>query len=345
MGLLRVLLASAVVIGHAPGWGAEPVPFFQPLSPYYAVQAFFVISGFYMALLRERYVTSTWIFYSNRYSRLIVSYLIVVSVTLLLAALHPENSFPFIHTATASAAQAVVLGTANFTIFGADLVEVLSDFWSQGLIIPQGWTLGIELWFYLLVPLLWRLRTQWLIGLLAASLLCRVAFINSGLPFFPWQQRFFPVELMFFLIGMLAFRYREFITHCMPRGSYVLGAVVAATCMIGWLVPDQHWSVSFLLGVVLCLAMPPIFALTHVSKFDSLIGEFSYPIYLWHVCIGYFCMTYVVLWGSGFLLLASILASGPLVFFVELPLERWRSQRLRRFKNRQIELRHVASVD
>jgi peptidoglycan/LPS O-acetylase OafA/YrhL len=64
-----------------------------------------------------------------------------------------------------------------------------------------------------------------------------------------------------------------------------------------------------------------MFALTGQSRIDRLIGEFSYPIYLLHVMLWYFIE-------PRFLLLACIAASAPLVFLVELPLERWRNNRL-----------------
>jgi peptidoglycan/LPS O-acetylase OafA/YrhL len=77
VGIIRVLLAAAVVFGHAPAWPDHDaqVSIMRPLPGYFAVQAFFVISGFYMELLRKKYAPAPiWIFYSNRYSRLLVSY-------------------------------------------------------------------------------------------------------------------------------------------------------------------------------------------------------------------------------------------------------------------------------
>jgi peptidoglycan/LPS O-acetylase OafA/YrhL len=77
VGLLRLLLASAVVFGHGPGFAfqASVSPLgIRFLQPYYAVQAFFVISGFYMSLIIiEKYRGSAhWrsTFYINRYLRI-----------------------------------------------------------------------------------------------------------------------------------------------------------------------------------------------------------------------------------------------------------------------------------
>src|SRR5688572_10026095 len=82
MGILRLLLALAVVVAHCPtsttlqGW---------VLPGSIAVQAFYVISGFYMALvLNEKYTFegSTKLFYQQRYLRLAPMYWLTVLITI-----------------------------------------------------------------------------------------------------------------------------------------------------------------------------------------------------------------------------------------------------------------------
>ena len=193
MGLIRFLLACAVVLGHSPGWGITPDKFASGfIQPYYAVQAFFVISGFYMALIHEKYASKKWVFYVNRYSRLIVSYWIVALLTFSLSR-YLEAPFPQFKEGTP-----IVPLIANLSLFGADTVQFLNQVgW---ILVPQGWSLGSELWFYLIVPFI-ATRTRTILLLLVASFCVRLAIVNSDLPFFPWQQRFFPAEIMFFLIG------------------------------------------------------------------------------------------------------------------------------------------------
>jgi peptidoglycan/LPS O-acetylase OafA/YrhL len=337
MGVVRVLLALAVVFGHAPGWGAINPSYFHPISPYYSVQAFFVISGFYMGLLREQYFGSTAVFYTNRYSRLIISYGIVVSSTLAAAAIWPENLFPFINYSPDSTAAAALLMVSNLTLFGMDIVELVSPVLSHGLVVPQGWSLAAELWFYVLTPLFWRLPTKRLVRVLIASALVRAIVVLSPLPFFPWQQRFFPAELMFFLIGMLAYRLSPGICRMMPPGRIMLPFCVLSLCFFCSVVTDQRWWGSLLVGGLMFVSIPPVFATSRKSKIDRFIGEFSYPIYLWQVCIGYFASPLVAQWGSAFLIAGSALAAAPLVVFVERPLERWRQRRL-------VEMKRVGAV-
>ncbi len=77
MGTLRFLLALVVAYGHF----AVPLSF--PTSDI-AVQSFFVISGFYMALvLNEKYGPgSYWLFISNRLLRLWPAYFVVLILSL-----------------------------------------------------------------------------------------------------------------------------------------------------------------------------------------------------------------------------------------------------------------------
>ena len=309
----------------------------RPLPGYFAVQAFFVISGFYMELLRKKYApVPIWIFYLNRYLRLVVTYWIVIVVTVLLIALMPAVSFPpavfLAHFESGSVGEWVLLVFSNVMMFGQDLLSVLFSLSSNASLIPQAWSLALELWFYLLVPLLWRAsdRTLWLIVI--ASLAIRLVIASSPLPFWPWQQRFFPAEAMFFVLGMLSFRRSSEIVNIVRSGRACLVMVSALIVCAGWLYPlafpwsarpelEMLWPSSILLGVIFYLTLPAMFSLTSRSRIDRLIGEFSYPIYLVHITVWYFVEPRI-------LIVASIIASAPLVFLVEMPLERWRNNRL-----------------
>ena len=81
MGLIRLLLALAVVVGHS--WQIRGLSF---VTPSFAVSIFFAISGFYMALvLNSKYDVSlrgSRLFWSNRLLRLFPTYWIVFLLTL-----------------------------------------------------------------------------------------------------------------------------------------------------------------------------------------------------------------------------------------------------------------------
>src|SRR5579872_4576618 len=80
MGTLRFLLAVAVATAHSGCFSGN----FCLMRGDLAVQIFYIISGFLIALiLHEKYDrTQTWLFYSNRALRIYVPYLFVWAICL-----------------------------------------------------------------------------------------------------------------------------------------------------------------------------------------------------------------------------------------------------------------------
>jgi peptidoglycan/LPS O-acetylase OafA/YrhL len=73
-----------------------------------------------------------------------------------------------------------------------------------GLLVPQAWTLGVELSFYAIAPIILRNKAI-LLRLLTASLATRTALLWIGLGTQdPWTYRFFPAELSLFILGALS---------------------------------------------------------------------------------------------------------------------------------------------
>src|SRR5262249_19746754 len=156
---------------------------------------------------------------------------------------------------------------------GQDLLSIVFSVNSNALIIPQGWSLALELWFYLLVPLLWRAsdRTLWII--VAASVALRLTLIAFSLPFFPSQQRVFPPEIMVFVLGMLSFRHSSVILAIVKNGRVCLLLVGTLITFAGWLRPlafpwsaqtelNLLWPSSVALTAPLYFTLPAMFALT-----------------------------------------------------------------------------------
>jgi peptidoglycan/LPS O-acetylase OafA/YrhL len=329
MGTIRLLLALAVVFGHAPGWqqiqsnAADPL---RPIAPYFAVQAFFIISGFYMEMVRDRYEPAgLWVFWSNRYSRLIAPYLIVALITVLLAIAFPEHAPPFQSYTPKGVIEGLLLGLANLSILGTDIVAFLGLEPLAGLVIPQSWSLGTELWFYLLVPMYWRTPTRYVLAIILVSCAFRIGIAVSSLPAFPWQQRFFPSELAFFLVGMLSYRHRKISAIISP--AIALPAAILGILFSGWIGTSESVVFSAALAVLSFLFLPGIWKMTCAVRFDRTIGELSYPVYLVHITVGYFVLPAQSMWGGGMLALLSIVAAVPLYVVIDRPLDRWREHR------------------
>ncbi len=211
MGTLRFILALSVAYGHL----AVPMSF--PTADI-AVQSFFVISGFYMALvLNEKYgAGSYWLFISNRLLRLWPTYFVVLILSLgvadnwqSIAALDWLGLWFFIASQILIVGQDLYLflfvnheGALAFTAHYAEVSAPLYGFAP----IPQAWTLGLEIYFYLLAPFLVRRGPVFLASVIAASLVARMALQWAfGFSGNPWSFRFFPSEIALFLTGSLGY--------------------------------------------------------------------------------------------------------------------------------------------
>ena len=121
-------------------------------------------------------------------------------------------------------------GSLSFDPSGKLPDETTTLAW-QALLVPQAWSLSMELMFYALAPFLARLDWRTLLAIACLSLALR--FAGGALPvdFGLWAGRFFPTVLFLFLLGMLAQRALPLVAR-MPK---VLGWIfnVAVLALVG----------------------------------------------------------------------------------------------------------------
>ena len=306
MGILRLLLAIVVVCGHifpAWLWGIQNV---------LAVKAFFVISGFYMALiLTERYRRATLQFYLNRLLRLLPLHLAVLAIMVALIVVAPGliglplvnlEGWRLVLSTPELYPTGVLLAIMNVTLIGSDLTNFTCldtttlRFYLEGpdpgrvgtclrrgipvsafLINGPMWTIGIELIFYAMAPFVVRRSTRTLLLLTGIAALPRFWLMYSGLGLLPWHRGVAAFELVYFLIGVLAFRLylqlRE--TPAMHSRPLLLGITGALLLLTVFGSPDWHWAYI----VVLAAALPALFLATTTSRLDAYLGSLSYPVY------------------------------------------------------------------
>jgi peptidoglycan/LPS O-acetylase OafA/YrhL len=304
MGALRLLLAASVVLYHAHGLFHVDL-----VGGVAAVETFFMISGFVMALvLATKYdpAADRRLFYTNRLLRIYVPYLAILLFALAVAAFAFVRSHagPFAawQGAAPTPATWLAMAVSHLTIVGQDAFLFLkldhgALHWSgaaPGLnvvllqLLPPAWSISLELVFYAFAPWLARLRSRTLVGLLSASLGLRLLLARAGLPFDPWCYCFLPVELAFFVAGMLAYR----LYAARPRrpgrdralGLVVLAAVLAyqpASLLVARLGAPAglaRWGFYALAFA----GLPALFAWSGRSRLDRFLGDFSYPLYLVH---------------------------------------------------------------
>lgn len=352
MGYVRTYLALCVVAVHSTT--IFPWPMHDGRQ---AVQIFFIISGFYMAMILSGKYKSTKSFYVSRWLRIFGPYYMLVIAIVVWSVLWgfissnflTLNSFvanPLLRNGLAGVLFATL---TNLTLFGQDWVMFLrhdrgesfgftsnfmtnkSPLWGY-LVIPQCWSIGIEETFYLSVPFINRLKTRSILVLLAASTVARLIVYKLGFRFDPWTYRFFPFEAGLFLLGMLGWRmYAKLNLDKFPkcRRYYLLVPILAVALALHakmieimgrFIGLDYAALVSYPFWTVVIVYL---FAYFREHKVDRFIGELCYPIYLIHFTVA---LTVASFFGpSGRITaIAVIFLSALFYIFVLRPYERWR---------------------
>jgi peptidoglycan/LPS O-acetylase OafA/YrhL len=340
LGVFRLLLALSVVIGHA-----GPVYGYSIFPAQFSVIVFFILSGFYMALvINEKYgnlPNGTAIFYEARFLRLYPAYAII-----LLASIAVQNWFLmpnvfFVPDPSLGWWQRALYITLNVTVIGQDVASSFDPTFHlfQNHPVSIAWTIGTEALFYLLAPFIVRLDTWRLAVLLAAiSMIIRTAMFD--LPADPWRYRLLPSVLIFFLLGCAAYHGSAAIMRSNLNriarsigkvlfwgGLFGIGALVAVK---GYAVPDLdldaplYWFAY--LGVA--AAIPFLHAYLGSNWIDRRIGLMTYPVYICHnliVAVLVIAIARQSIWFSPLVIGLVLLVGAALNLFVEEPINAYRA--------------------
>jgi peptidoglycan/LPS O-acetylase OafA/YrhL len=283
VGLLRLFLALAVVASHA---GTDVFWISMPGSDV-AVNMFFVISGFYMAMiLNEKYTAPFPVdFFKNRFLRLMPVYWAGALLGVIVAAPALVRTFTEV-----DGAGRFIMISQLFLPISQDLgnvfcIPTLAGGCADPLSLsanPPDWSLVVEAAFYIAAPLIVRSVKRTFayigIGLVYFAILRFVGnppqgvdFLNStwdgALDYFFWGSSF-----LFFGLGALAYHLSKEIT---PARLALTIAVVVGTALINGRQP--FWQLA-----IFVVAVPMLFSLTRRSRLDRTVGELSYPVYLLH---------------------------------------------------------------
>lgn len=299
MGLMRFLLAMSVVSGHLYFLTKTDVLIPGDL----AVEVFYSISGFYMSLiLCGKYRDRTTTFYLNRFLRLYPVYFVVSIATWawLFSRWVYLGGFPPAYWINAyqqmSWWQVGLLATSNWTMVGLDVMSLFSFSPDKGFLffeypaenllvggfrtIAQGWSIGTEIWFYLIVPFLVTLRSRWIFLIALLSLVLKIAMMKFGFQIPAYY--FFPAQLVFFMVGILLHRVYAagLIGKLDRRISYAVLTVVVILFL--WCNKFPQTIAPYVIYATFIPAIPILFSLTRNNRFDVELGNLSYPVYLVH---------------------------------------------------------------
>lgn len=295
MGTFRFVLALAVLIAHiATALGPSVVnrnSLHILVWSGEAVFAFFVISGFYMSLIvNEKYARlrgGTWRFYLNRALRL---YPIHWALLVLYGIGYAWYGAPWflLGDFREPFARWVYAVASNVVFFGVEALPIASAA-NWHFVVGPIWSLSIECYFYLLAPFIVGRRLRTLGVLFAVALALRLGLYVAGVPLLPWRYFFFPADLVFFLMGSLAWRLYPWVRKHRHAAWFGAAAATAlAICVVApplWTAPDLDQPVAWLFYVLVAVCTPALFALTRRWRFDNVLGQLSYPVYLSHILV------------------------------------------------------------
>ncbi len=314
LGTLRLILALLVALSHA----GVSIAGFNP--GVVAVVCFYLISGYVMTgLLRDHYPDARRIphFFLDRALRLFPQYLVVAGLTLVWLMVTGKHTTFLQHAPQWGdlAANLTVVPLNYFMYNGTD----------QFTLIPPAWSLGAEIQFYLLIPvlLLFRLRAlAFLVGLVIF-----VAAAWGWLHTDTFGYRLLPGVLVFFLLGSALYDAR------IARGHRGIAVVVAGVISaITFTLVLEHYgrllspyNPETLFGLVIGLPLVYWLGMLPQQTLDNRLGDLSYGVFLNHFLIQWAVTEQPV--GHlelGMYLAISILLSAVTQRLVERPVLRWR---------------------
>jgi peptidoglycan/LPS O-acetylase OafA/YrhL len=271
MGWIRFLLAAIVVAHHCEFYRLK-----NTIGGHAAVEAFFFISGFYMAAAYPRYVGrfAPLRFWISRYLRLYPLYITLLLSTWLLWAAGGSNTTEILNAFSEPGAPWI----ANISLLGQDILSINE---SVQLLMPvrQAWSISAELIFYALMPLIFKMTNRQLIAACCASFAIKTYFAVTG----DFRISYFPffAQLGYFIGGNLLFRFHEPLTWRKQDALPLIALTSSYLCLSGF--------ASFYSGVVanagmilaIAIAMPTAFKHSE-GAMQNFFGDLSYGVYLIH---------------------------------------------------------------
>lgn len=269
-------------------------------------------------ILNEKYNTSdkTIVFYKNRFLKLFPIYwtILFLTVSLFLISYLILNKGGVIEHIIDNLSNlgffSIYILFSNIFLIGEDLLMFLgfngdsiiftksfldTDIpFHKFIIVPQSWTLSLEIMFYLMAPFIARRSIKLLVSLLFVSIFIKIGLWNIGFSNDPWSYRFVLSELSFFFIGMITYRVYRFGLYSKVidnKSLFFIGLLLFLVS--GYFYYDLKTILDFngidtfkyMIYFLFILFLPLLFIQTKGNKIDRYIGELSYPVYIVHIFV------------------------------------------------------------
>ncbi|AMH16006.1 acyltransferase [Citrobacter sp. FDAARGOS_156] len=308
LGVYRLILALLVLLSHC---GYQFIGYNQGVT---AVVSFFIISGYVITKLinaKFRGVDCITLFYIDRAMRLFPQFVFYLALTSFL-----YIAFDGIEKLSISQflVNLSILPLNGFAVFMNDYI-----------IVPQSWSLGLELQFYLLIPFILLSGKSFLFSIVSLVLFvpAYLGIINTDY----FGYRMISGTLFIFLIGNLMAE-RKF------KLMISLYALSLAFFIASFFTELHTYSFNKEVLSGILIGVPIVFALFKINiknNIDKLAGDLSYGVYLNHLMFFYAFnkMGFNVISVSGVLLImsSSILSSYISLRLIEQPFYRLRHEK------------------
>lgn len=292
MGFLRLLLALSVVAAHSQ----TRIAGYIGVGGFYAVNVFFIISGFYMALvLNEKYRTreTNFAFFFNRILRLYPAYIVGLIVSIFIYWYTNSMDNKIFVFKSLGGIQKIYVFLSNIAMFGQDIAYTVciapkaapSQCLGWGVLLnPPAWSISVEILFYAVAPFIVRSKRRTLAYLgigVAYSLFATFAPADMLRGYNPTtgeetlRYYAFPSSFIFFAMGVFAY---HFIYKRAAMGVAEYSVAVAAVISMSLTNTYLPWWQA----ILFMFAIPGLFNLTKNNVVDRAIGELSYPVYILH---------------------------------------------------------------
>lgn len=267
MGIYRYILAILVLLSHCG------VSFFGYNQGVAAVVSFFIISGYVISLLIQNHYNhrkEIFLFYADRVLRIFPQFIFYLFITSIVLIYYGELVIP-------DDSVRVIINTIMVPL---NFFAVYNDSY---IIVPQSWSLGLEMQFYILFPLImafFNLKKCFILSFV----LFLIAYIQIVNPDFYGYRMITGTLFIFIIGGMLT----ELQKH--KKNIALIYITIATLLFVSVTTKQLHDNriIEVLSGVI--IGLPVIITLIKKkikNNIDLLMGNLSYGVYLNHMMISF----------------------------------------------------------
>ncbi len=341
MGILRFILAFAVMVGHyklvftsseLDTW--LPYMWAGYIHGAIKVNTFFLVSGFYTQLLLEtKFAQASAVrFYIYRIIRLLPVYYLSLFLLLSLSLWAQARGLSASRLISPERMVSPGFWLTNITLY---LPAIFNVHGLNGQDVPlalalrQAWTLANEFALVVMGPIVLRSKQGfWWMTALSAAL--AYYYYSQGT-----VRDYLGATMIYFMLGAIGYKfYHRFLEGRAVTTRHVAIAYAMVALLAAMLVFYQalemaigEYPAYFFFMSITTLCISPIAAYTRKLQLDRRIGELSYPMYFFQFLAYSLLEMYGIAHGFIYALAGVILCSMLAIHFVEKPLQRYRREK------------------